>query len=191
MGILGIALIPAAFAFSLLADIKPGQMFAFAGALTLLGLAAAGLGFLFPFIAAGAGAIALLGASLIPAAFAFNLLGNTPIESIIQQLTGLAMVAPQLLMVGAGLMSIAAGLGAVAIAGIMALPALAGLGLVMTPLLALGGLFGEGGGEEDNSMAEISAKLDTLISVISAGGDVYLDGDKVGMTQAKSITLFS
>ena len=191
MGILGIALIPAAFAFSLLADIKPGQMFAFAGALTLLGLAAAGLGFLFPFIAAGAGAIALLGASLIPAAFAFNLLGNTPIESIIQQLTGLAMVAPQLLMVGAGLMSIAAGLGAVAIAGIMALPALAGLGLVMTPLLALGGLFGEGGGEEDNSMVEISAKLDTLISVISAGGDVYLDGDKVGMPQAKSITLLS
>jgi hypothetical protein len=191
LGILAVSLIPAAFAFSLLADIKPGQMFAFAGALTLLGLAAAGLGFLFPFIAAGAGAIALLGASLIPAAFAFNLLGNTPIESIIQQLTGLAMVAPQLLMVGAGLMSIAAGLGAVAIAGIMALPALAGLGLVMTPLLALGGLFGEGGGEEDNSMAEISAKLDTLISVISAGGDVYLDGDKVGMTQAKSITLFS
>ena len=40
-------------------------------------------------------------------------------------------------------------------------------------------------------MAEISAKLDTLIEVISAGGDVYLDGDKVGMTQAKSITLFS
>jgi hypothetical protein len=190
MGILGIALIPAAFAFSLLADIKPGQMFAFAGALTLLGLAAAGLGFLFPFIAAGAGAIALLGASLIPAAFAFNLLGNTPIESIIQQLTGLAMVAPQLMLVGLGLMSIAAGLGAIAIAGIMALPALAALGtfaLVMTPLMALGGLFGEGGGEEEDGFARLEEKLDTLISVISAGGDVYLDGDKVGMTQAKSL----
>jgi len=32
-------------------------------------------------------------------------------------------------------------------------------------------------------MAEISSKLDTLISVVSAGGNVYLDGDKVGETQ--------
>lgn len=194
MGILGVALIPAAYGFSLLKDINPGQMFAFAGALTLLGLAAAGLGFLFAPIALGAGAIALLGASLIPAAFAFNLLGNTPIESIIQQLTGLAMIAPQLMLVGLGLMSIASGLGMIAIAGIAALPALAALStfaLVMTPLVALGGLFGEGGGEEDDGFARVEAKLDTLIEVISAGGDVYLDGDKVGMTQAKSISLFS
>jgi hypothetical protein len=160
-------------------------MFAFAGALTLLGLAAAGLGFLFPFIATGAGAIALLGASLIPAALAFNLLGNTPIDSIISKLTGLAAIAPQLLLVGAGLMGIAAGLGMIAISGIAAIPALAALSafaLVASPLAALGGLFGDGE-EEDNSMAEISSKLDTLISVVSAGGNVYLDGDKVGEAQ--------
>ena len=166
-------------------------MFAFAGALTLLGLAAAGLGFLFPFIAAGAGAIALLGASLIPAAFAFNLLGNTPIESIIQQLSGLAMIAPQLMLVGLGLMSIAAGLGAIAIAGIAAIPALmalSGFALVMAPLAALGGLFGEGGGEEEDGFARLEEKLDTLISVVSAGGDVYLDSDKVGRTQAKAFS---
>lgn len=186
MGILGVALIPAAYGLSLLKDINPGQMFAFAGALTLLGLAAAGLGLLLPFIAAGAGAIALLGASLIPAALAFNLLGNTPIDSIISKLTGLAAIAPQLLLVGAGLMGIAAGLGMIAISGIAAIPALAALSafaLVASPLTALGGLFGDGEGEEDNSMAEISAKLDTLISVVSAGGNVYLDGDKVGEAQ--------
>jgi hypothetical protein len=185
MGILGVALIPAAYGLSLLKDINPGQMFAFAGALTLLGLAAAGLGFLLPFIAAGAGAIALLGASLIPAALAFNLLGNTPIDSIITKLTGLAAIAPQLLLVGAGLMGIAAGLGMIAISGIGALPVLGALSLLAfaaTPLLALGGLFGDEG-EEDNTMAEISSKLDTLISVVSAGGNVYLDGDKVGETQ--------
>ncbi len=185
MGILGVALIPAAYGFSLLKDINPGQMFAFAGALTLLGLAAAGLGLLLPFIAAGAGAIALLGASLIPAALAFNLLGNTPIDSIITKLTGLAAIAPQLLLVGAGLMGIAAGLGMIAISGIGALPVLGALSLLAfaaTPLLALGGLFGDEG-EEDNTMAEISSKLDTLISVVSAGGNVYLDGDKVGETQ--------
>jgi len=186
MGILGVTLIPAAYGLSLLKDINPGQMFAFAGALTLLGLAAAGLGLLLPFIAAGAGAIALLGASLIPAALAFNLLGNTPIDSIISKLTGLAAIAPQLLLVGAGLMGIAAGLGMIAISGIAAIPALAALSafaLVASPLTALGGLFGDGEGEEDNSMAEISAKLDTLISVVSAGGNVYLDGDKVGEAQ--------
>jgi len=186
MGILGVALIPAAYGFSLLKDINPGQMFAFAGALTLLGLAAAGLGFLFPFIASGAGAIALLGASLIPAALAFKLLGNTPIDSIISKLTGLAAIAPQLLLVGAGLMGIAAGLGMIAISGIAAIPALAALSafaLVASPLAALGGLFGDGDEQEDNSLAEISTKLDTLISVVSAGGNVYLDGDKVGEAQ--------
>jgi len=183
MGILGIALIPAAYGFSLLKDIDPGQMFAFAGALTVLGLAAAGLGFLFPFIAAGAGAIALLGAALIPVAYGFAALGNTPIESMIGKLSGIASMAPQLLLVGGALMSIAAGLGAIAIAGIAAIPALAALStfaIVVTPLaIAAGGLFGGDGGE-DNSMAEISAKLDKLISVVSKGGDVYLDGNKVG-----------
>ena len=250
LGILGVGLIPAAYAFSLLAGVDAGSMFAFAGALSLLGLAAAGLGFLFPYIAMGAGALALLGLALIPATYGFSLiqgldmdtilgfakgvgvlaattaalglvaplimygslalaalglaliplsygfaaLGDTPIESIVNKLQGLATLAPQLLMVGAGLMSIAAGLGMIAIAGIAAIPALSALSmfaLVAAPLAGLAGLFGEGGGEEDGSMAEISAKLDTLIEVISSGGDVYLDGDNVGMTQAKSITLFS
>ena len=242
LGILGVGLIPAAYAFSLLAGVDAGSMFAFAGALSLLGLAAAGLGFLFPFIALGAGALALLGAALIPAAYGFSLiqgldmdtilsfakgvgvlaattaalglisplimlgsvalaalglaliplsygfaaLGETPIESIIGKLQGLAAIAPQLLLVGAGLMGIAAGLGMIAISGIAAIPALAALSafaLVASPLAALGGLFGDGEGEEDNTMAEISSKLDTLISVVSAGGNVYLDGDKVGETQ--------
>ena len=242
LGILGVGLIPAAYAFSLLAGVDAGSMFAFAGALSLLGLAAAGLGFLFPYIAMGAGALALLGLALIPAAYGFSLiqgldmdtilgfakgvgvlaattaalglvaplimygslalaalglaliplsygfaaLGDTPIESIINKIQGLATLAPQLLLVGAGLMGIAAGLGMIAISGIAAIPALAALSafaLVASPLAALGGLFGDGGGEEDNSMAEISSKLDTLISVVSAGGNVYLDGDKVGEAQ--------
>jgi len=241
MAILGVGLIPAAYAFSLLKGVDAGSMFAFAGALSLLGLAAAGLGFLFPYIAMGSGALALLGAALIPAAYGFSLLqgidmdtilsfakgvgvlalttaslgliaplilagslalaalgmaliplsygfkmlGSTPIESIVGKLQGLALLAPQLMLVGAGLMGIAAGLGMIAISGIAAIPALAALSafaLVASPLAALGGLFGDGE-EEDNSMAEISSKLDTLISVVSAGGNVYLDGDKVGEAQ--------
>ena len=106
----------------------------------------------------------------------------------------LFLMGPALFSVGAGLFSIAAGLSLLAVAGIAAIPALAALStfaVMVTPLAMIGGLFGGGEEGEDNSMAEISAKLDTLIEVISAGGDVYLDGDKVGMTQAKSITLFS
>jgi len=90
-----------------------------------------------------------------------------------------------LFLMGPALFSIAAGLGAIALAGIAAIPALAalsGFALMATPLIALGGLFGDGG-NEDNGMAELSAKLDTLISVVSAGGNVYLDGNKVGEAQ--------
>ena len=53
--------------------------------------------------------------------------------------------------------------------------------LISAPLLALSGLFGEQGSEEDG-LAKIEAKLDTLISVVEAGGDVILDGSKVGET---------
>ena len=51
-----------------------------------------------------------------------------------------------------------------------------------------GGLFGgsdegnvEGGGGS-TSMAGVEAKLDKLISIVEAGGDVYIDGSKVGKT---------
>ena len=90
-------------------------------------------------------------------------------------------------------MGIAAGLSAIAISGIAALPALAGLGtlaVMATPLIALGSLL-TGGDDESDGFAKIEAKLDTLIGVVSAGGDVYLDSDKVGRTQAKSFSLIT
>ena len=121
----------------------------------------------------------------MPLASGFAALGQTPIESIIGKLQGLALLAPQLLLVGGALFSIAAGLGAIAVAGVLALPALNGLAILAlsaTPLLALSGLFGDGD-SEDSSMAEISSKLDTLIAAVESGGNVYLDGSKVGETQ--------
>ena len=108
---------------------------------------------------------------------------------MVTQLIGLATVAPQLLLVGAGLMSIAAGLGMIAIAGIAAIPALSALSLfalAAAPIAALAGLFGDSGDSEDDGFARVEAKLDELISVVSQGGNVYLDGDKVGMTLTKS-----
>ena len=112
---------------------------------------------------------------------------------ILSQLGGLVEMLPSLFLVGPALMGIAAGLSAIAISGIAALPALAGLGtlaVMATPLIALGALL-TGGDDESDGFAKIEAKLDTLIGVISAGGDVYLDSDKVGRTQAKSFSLIT
>lgn len=110
LGILGLALIPAAFAFSLLKGVDTGSIIAFSIALPLLGLAAAGLGFLAPFIGAGALAIAGLGLAMIPLAGAFALLGAVDIQGVLGQLGEFAMMGPQLLLAGAGLLGLSAGL---------------------------------------------------------------------------------
>ena len=98
----------------------------------------------------------------------------------------LFLMGPALFSVAAGLIGIAGGLSLLAIAGIAAIPALAALGqfaIMVTPLALIGGLFGGGEESENDSMAEISTKLDTLIAVVQQGGNVYLDGSKVGETQ--------
>ena len=90
-------------------------------------------------------------------------------------------ITPMLLL-GPALFGIAGGLLAVGLAGIKALPVLAGLGalaLVATPLLELAGVFGGGDGGGDDT-SQIVEKLDKLIAVVEKGGDVYMDGNKVG-----------
>jgi len=188
LAVLGLALTPIAHGLSLIGDVGVETIIGFASGIAILGTTAALLGTAAPLIIAGSIAIAALGLALIPVTHAFSLLGDTPIETIVDKLQGLATMAPQLLLVGVALMSIAAGLGMIAMTGIAAIPALMALStfaIVVTPLASIvGDLFGGEGGGEDNSMAEISAKLDTLISVVSKGGDVFLDGNKVGETLA-------
>lgn len=184
-------MIPASAGMALLgltAPMAAAGIFALIPALVALGSAmASGFGALglaaLIGLAVGAGAAFALvgaGAMMMGKGIQFAAEGFTSLIGGLIQLTG---VVPQLLLVGGALMSIAAGLGAIAIAGIAAIPALAALStfaLVVTPLATVAGdLFGGEGGE-DSSMAEISAKLDKLISVVSAGGDVILDGNKVG-----------
>jgi len=148
------------------------------GLAALIGMAV-GLGAGFALIGAGA---LMMGKGIQFAAQGF--------VSIFGQLGTLVTMLPELYLLGGALMSIAAGLGAIALTGIAAIPALAalsGFALMATPLIALGGLFGDGG-EDSDGFAKLEAKLDTLIEVISSGGDVYLDSDKVGRTQAKSFS---
>ena len=262
LGIVGIALIPAAYAFSLLKDVDTDKIIAFSIAVPLLALAAAGLGFLIGPIALGAIALAALGVGLVVVgagfmvltagqagfglfnqllgimadkgvaaglglgatgigmgllgaagllAFPGMLLAGIALSMLIAPLTLLnavaaseilpalsttlmqiAAAAPGLLGVAASLFGIAAGLGAVALAGIMAIPAIGGLlalSVAAPALVALGiggdsKSAGEAKGKSDKgSMEGVEKKLDALIMAVRAGGNVYLDTNKVGKAQ--------
>jgi len=238
--ILSVSLIPAAFAFSLLAGVDVGSMIAFSIALPLLALAAAGLGFLAPFIIFGSVALAALGTALIPAAEAFGNLARVDVgsisafsagiydlaysvaglgflapaiafggialealgaslevlsvgfsalesvdtEALISGLTGLASLGPGLTETATALFAVAGGMGAFALTGFLALPVIGALTALGAVSEGLSSIFG-GGGEEksdEGSMKAIEQKLDQLIAVVSKGGDVYIDGSKVGKT---------
>lgn len=99
-----------------------------------------------------------------------------------------------MMLLGPALFGIAAGLMAIGGAGIMAIPGIAGLtalALISPALVSLADAFGMGGesaGEakgksEEGSMAAVEAKLTELIAVVKAGGNVYLDTNKVGRAQ--------
>ena len=91
-----------------------------------------------------------------------------------------------LLLLGPALFGIAGGLASMALAGLGALPiigALGALALVASPLATLAGVFGGGGGGGDGDGEDpIVKKLDELIEIVSKGGDVIMDGNKVGRT---------
>ena len=103
-------------------------------------------------------------------------------------------IGPMLLL-GPALFGIAAGLGAIALAGPLAIPAL----LAVTGLAAVAGgvatIFGAGesksageakGKAEEGSLAGVEAKLDALVAAVKAGGNVYMDSNKVGKAQVLS-----
>lgn len=167
LGLLGIAMIPAALAFSLLDGINPLSMLAFSISVGILGLAAAGLGMIFPMVLLGSAALAILGLAIIPAAFAMSQLAGVDPAAIIGfavglGILGLAVAGMGFLIIGIGLGAIAAHLlGAAIVPAVEALSGLKGadpgavssfavglLGLattiaaigLMTPLLILGGI---------------------------------------------------
>ena len=132
LGILGVGLIPAAFAFSLLEGVDYKSIIAFSIALPLLALAAAGLGFLIGPIMLGAAAIAILGAAMIPAAIAFNIMAKADLATIAEGLGGIASVGPKLALAGIGMIALAAGAAVLGLASpmlIFAGAALAVLGM--------------------------------------------------------------
>ena len=162
-----------------------------AGGLSAMGIALGAFGTggaaAIPVLLSIAAVIASIGLAALGLGYGFKMAA----DGLVNILTNVSMekIKP-LFLIGGALMSIAAGLSMISVAGLAAIPALAalsGFALMATPLIALGGLFGDGG-EDNGGFAKLEAKLDTLIEVISSGGDVYLDSDKVGRTQAKSFS---
>lgn len=169
--ILGLALIPAGMAFGMLEGLNTDTIVSFAIGVGILATTVAGLGFLSPFIMLGSVAITALGLALIPAATAFGMLADANMEGIVDKLSTLGQVAGPLLTVGAGLMSIAAGLGMMGMAGMVALPVLGmmlALSAAAPALLALGSMFGLGGGGDEGGDDPVVAELQGLRSDIQS-----------------------
>lgn len=103
-------------------------------------------------------------------------------------------IGPMLLL-GPALFGIAAGLGALSLVGFTALPAIAGLVTLSAAAPALttlatavsgasGGSVGESKSKADEgSLAAVEARLSELVAAVKAGGNVYIDSNKVGRAQ--------
>ena len=158
IGILALAMIPAAYAFSLLQGVDTASIMAFSVALPLLAFATAGLGFVAPFIMAGAAALTVLGLALIPAATAFGIMAGADIQGVVDKLSMLAEMGPGLMMAGVGLIAAAGGLAVFA-------AALAGGSLVsgLTSLFTGGGIM-----EDLQNLAAMAGPLQSVAGSLTA-----------------------
>jgi hypothetical protein len=149
LGILGIALTTAAGAFALLKGVDVGSIVAFSIALPLLGLAAAGLGFLIAPIAIGALALALLGGALILVAASMMMFaaagdGTTALQEFLGTFAENPAIGGALIGAAAGMLLFGAALMVLAIASFFGAPALIALGAGML-MLGLGVKFASEG----------------------------------------------
>mgnify|MGYP003646735825 FL=1 len=121
----------------------------------------------------GAGAM-MMGKGISLAASGFSVM-VPHILSLIPQIPALGLLALSLMGIGAGLAYIA-------VAGLAAIPALMGLAALATISAGIYSTFSgdEEGGDSDKGMAKINANLEKLISLVEAGGNVYLDGAEMG-----------
>lgn len=167
--------------------IGPAGFVYLAAGLALVTGAAIGLGYALGLAAPGIQAFG----TVVTAAFSgLATLVGAVADGFVKILGAVTMdnIGPMLLL-GPALFGIAAGLGAVALAGVAAIPAIAGLALLSSVAPGLVAL-GIGGGQksvgeakkggEEGSLAAVEKKLDDLIAAVRAGGDVYMDSNKVG-----------
>jgi len=209
--ILSTAMFVAAKAFKEFEGVNFEQVMLGVGTIGALAVIAMTLGKATSAIIQGAFAVAILSASLIPLGFALKLaapgieafgkvitatfaglatLITAVADGFVKILGAVTMenIGPMLLL-GPALFGIAAGLSAVSLAGLTALPAIGGLLLLSkaAPALVSLGIGGEkkSAGEaqsttNNESFAKIEERLAELINVVKQGGDVYMDSNKIG-----------
>ncbi len=190
VALLGVALIPFAFAMSLIAGLDIGSVLAAAAGLVIFGAAVFALGALmFTGVGAlvfGAGLLALtgLGLALIVLGTGLTMVGSgfsaisASLPAIMEQISAVSQIDYMPILGLAGALSVLAfALAAVAASGMLALPALMALGLVAGGAAMLFG-GGESGGKD--STAELIEEIKGLRADLNAGKiSVHMDGQKV------------
>ena len=142
-------------------------MFALVGAVAVLGaIMMSGYGAVA--ILAGAAAMLVMGGAVMVLGLGVQMLADG-FNSMIPNLMGLTKMIPELFQVADALDSIGNGLIKIAAAGILAIPAL----MVVSTL-------SESQSTESDGFSRLEAKMDKLIAAVQAGGNVYLDGNRVG-----------
>ena len=198
MAILGLALIPAAFAFSLLAGVDAGAIIAMAGAIIILSAAALVIGSIMASgvgavaFALGAAAIAGLGLAIIPFAGALGMLEGVNVTGIFGSLTNLGASSGSIITLGLALSAMA--LGVATLAGSLMiltpmLPTLLALGTVGIAAGLISGKIGGTGGTEQSTPDEEAEEALTETTFKNAMGEVVtaiskmkveMDGRSVG-----------
>lgn len=146
-------------------------MFALVGAVAALGaIMMSGVGAVA--ILAGAAAMLVMGGAVMVLGLGVQMLADG-FNSMIPNLMGLTKMIPELFQVADALDSIGNGLIKVAAAGILAIPA----------LMVVSELSETQAAQNNDGLAKLEAKMDRLIAVVESGGNVYLDGNKVGTAQ--------
>jgi len=186
VGILGVALIPFAFAMSLIAGLDWTAVGAAALGLVLFSAAMFGLGALLSGPGAvlfGAGVLGLiaLGGAMIVFGAGLMMVGNginsiiSSFSLLVEQVSAMSQLSfLPIFGLAAALAALAVSLGMIGTMGLLALPVLAGLGAV-GGLAA--GIFGGGEGNEDSSLL---SEIKGLRQDLSAGKiAVYMDGQLV------------
>jgi hypothetical protein len=191
VALLGVALIPFAFAMSLIAGLDIGSVLAAAAGLVIFGGAVFALGALmFTGVGAlvfGAGLLALtgLGIALIVLGTGLTMVGSgfsaisSSLPAIMEQISAVSQIDYMPILGLAGALSVLAfALAAVAVSGMLALPALMALGLVAGGAAML---FGGGeGGDKGDRTGELIDEIKGLRADLSSGKiSVHMDGQKV------------
>lgn len=117
-----------------------------------------------------------VGLAMIPLAAGLKMVSSVDLSSVVTQLSSLGGVSDELLLMGVALMSIAAGLSMIAVAGFMALPIIGALTMfaaVAPALTGLAGMFGMGGESTETTTSQSeSSNQDVIDAIMSLGNDI-------------------